>query len=242
MKSNFIMNMNAMFSLRAGLLLSTCLLLSHVASFAQEPEQIKVRFVSFPKSDNPQPVELLIGDGKTIPVDLPTNVISQVYTIKKPAQWTLGKSVTDAKGNPSFQVYGTAPALVGAEQLVLCIRKGKSDSDGFTLVPFAEGPNAFGGGKYIFFNATKIDIACTIGETKLAIKPLDHKLIAPVPIADENNKKLLLVNLFFRKQDEAEPFYSSQWRFSEKARTMVILYHEDDEMRIKMHMIRDYIP
>ena len=106
-------------------------LLAYVASFschAQEVEQVKVRFVSFPKCDDPHPIELLVGEKKTILVELPTNSISNAYTVEKPVNWSLGKTVKDKEGNPSFQSYGTTPLLAAPEQLILVVRNGKADA------------------------------------------------------------------------------------------------------------------
>lgn len=213
-----------------------------LTSFAQEGEKVKVRFVSFPKSADPQPVELLVGDGETILVDLPTNSVSSVYTITKPARWILGKTIVDAEGESTFQTYGTAPALASPEQLIIVIRDGKSDADGLKLVPFDDRTSNFGGGKYIFFNGSKVDIACILGETKFALKPLQHKLVAPKPSDVIDDRNYLYTYLYFRKGEQATPFYSSTWRFSEKARSMVFLYHDTHNQRLRIHTIRDYLP
>lgn len=227
---------------RIALISTGFLLCSLAVAVAQEVEHVKVRFISFPKLQDAKPVELLLGDGKTLPVELPTNSISSTYQIPKPAKWALGKTVVGADGKPSFTVYGSAPALAAAEQVVLVARKGKTDADGFTLIPFAETADGFGGGSYIFFNASKVDIACKLGDTKLVIKPLECKLAAPKPSDVLNQKDLLFVYLYFRKAQEAQPFYSSQWRYSKKVRTMVFLYHDQNSIHLKMHMVRDYVP
>ncbi len=224
-------------------LISKGLLLAILATaVAQEVERVKVRFVSFPKLEDPQPVELLLGDDKTLSVELPTNSISSTYQIPKPAKWVLGKTVVDADGKPSFTVYGSAPALAAAEQVVVVARKGKTDADGFTLIPFADNADGFGGGSCIFYNASKVDIACRLGDTKLVVKPLECKLATPKPSDVLNDKELLFVFLFFRKAQEAQPFYSSQWRYSKKARNMVFLYHDANSIHLKVHIIRDYLP
>lgn len=218
---------------------STVCALVHCA--AQEAEQVKVRFVSFPRSDDPKPVELLVGDKQTIPVDLPTNIISQPHSIRKPSAWTIGKTITDDKGQSTFKVFGTAPAIDATEQIVLCIRKGKTDEEGFTLIPLDGRGNGFGGGKYIFFNASKVDIACKIGDATAVVKPLDHKLVEPKPDEVINEREMLFVYLYFRRETEATPFYSSSWRYSKNARTMVFLFHDNDSTALKLHVIRDYL-
>lgn len=227
---------------RPALLLAATTLCSLVHCAAQEAEQVKVRFVSFPRSDDPKPVELVVGEKQTIPVNLPSNIISPTYSVKKPISWTLGKTVNNDKGEPTFKVYGTAPAPAIAEQLVLVVRNGKTDEEGFRLIPLDGRQNGFGGGKYIFFNASKVDIACEIGEMNFVIKPLEHKLVDPKPNVAKNEREMLFVHLFFRKGGEATPFYSSTWRYNKKARTMVFLYHDNETMGLRLHVIRDYLP
>lgn len=69
----------------------------------------------------------------------------------KPPRWMLGKTVTDAEGKKTFKSYGDTPALAAKEQLILAIRKGKTDEEGFKLIALDYGAQNFGGGKYIFF-------------------------------------------------------------------------------------------
>lgn len=206
---------------------------------AQDLPPVKVRFISFPKIQDPKPVELLTGEGKSILVELPTNSISPSYKIKRPKNWVIGKTGVNAEGKPSFKVYGKTPTLAASEQIVLLLRKGKLDEDGFDMIPFAEGGDHFGGGKYIFFNASKADIAGIVGKTEFAIKPRGYKLIAPQPNEVVRNKKLMHVRIFFRKNEDAVPFYSSAWRYSEKAQNMIFFYHAEGKAQIKMHIIRD---
>lgn len=230
-------------NLRSNLLIAAFLFCALVTCRAQEEPQVKVRFISFPKINEPQPVELIVGENETISVDLPTNVISPVYTVKKTAEWTLGKTTTDDKGEPTFKVYGKAPSLAANEQLILVVRNGKVDDEGFKLIPFDDQIANFGGGKYLFFNASKVDIACSIGDAKVVTKPMSHQLVAPKPDQPtENGRELLFVSLYFRKENEANAFYSSNWRFSKKARTIVIMYHEEEGGSIRIHPIRDYLP
>lgn len=47
---------------------------------------------------------------------------------------------------------------------------------------------------------------------------------------------------FFRKEEEARPFFSSTWPANEKARSMVFFYHDTHNERLRMHTIRNYLP
>ncbi len=210
-------------------------------SHAQEIEQVSLQFVSFPLAENPEPVELIVDKGKTILVDLPTNTLSKEYKVNRNSNWILGKSSTDAEGKPIFETYGSTPSLASNTQIILVTRKGINNSDGLTLAVFDSGSKGFKGGSYLMFNATKLDIAATLGETKIALKPRAHTLVDPTPSKTEGERGYLYTYLFYRKGEEAIPFYTSTWRYSKKARTMVFIYHESVNNRLRTHSIRDYL-
>lgn len=207
-----------------------------------QEKMASVQFVAFPLSADPKPVELLVGEGKTMEVELPSNSLSQSYKVPALASWALGKTVEGPDGKPTFEVYGQTQASASDNQLILVIRKGKEDSEGFDLVAFDSGNKAFGGGKYLFLNGANVDIAGDAGSTKFALKPRNHTLIAPSPSEVKEERQYLYITLFFRKGEEATPFYSSTWRFSEKARTIVFFYHDPHNTRLRTHTIRDYLP
>lgn len=222
----------------------SCVLLSFcfitLSCFSQE-EQVSVQFVAFPKIANAEPVELLIGSGETLSVELPTNSLSPIYKVDRLSQWALGKSTTGDEGEFVFKTYGNAPSLASNNQLILVIRKGPNDADGLELIPMDNQQSAFGGGKYFFMNAAKVDIAVEMGDQKFALKPLQRKLVEPKPSKVEGDRKYLYVYLHFRKGKEAVPFYSSTWRYSDKARSMVFFYHDTHTNQLRTHSIRDYI-
>jgi hypothetical protein len=225
------------------LISSACAAICFVsAASAQDAGKVSLQFVSFPKAADAQELELLMGEGKTLSVELPTNSLSPVYRVDRLSKWVLGKTVADEEGKDTFEVYGQGSASAAAKQLVLVVRSGATNADGLTLTSFDGGTGGFGGGSYLFFNAAKVDIAATLGETKFPLKPLGHKLVHPKPSKSEGNRKYLYTYLYFRKGDEAIPFYSSTWRFSEKARSMVFLYHDKNSGQLRTHSIRDYLP
>ncbi|HKK18033.1 MAG TPA: hypothetical protein VJ952_05055, partial [Opitutales bacterium] len=78
---------------------------------AQENESISLQFVTFPMIMEPEPVELMVGEEKTIPIVIPSNRLSPVYKAKKLNQWVVGKTVEAEDGSPEFKGYGQTPAL-----------------------------------------------------------------------------------------------------------------------------------
>lgn len=210
------------------------------ACFAQE-EKVMLQFVTFPKIINAEPVELLVGEGETIKVELPTNSLSPVYKVNRLSQWALGESSIGADEEFAFDVYGKTASLASSKQLILVIRKGAKVSDGLELILMDNQHSKFGGGMYFFMNAAKVDIAVKIGDKKFALKPRKHTLVQPKPSKVEGKRKYLYTYIAFRKGTKTVPFYESTWRFSKKARSMVFLYHDPHTKQLRTHSIRDYI-
>jgi hypothetical protein len=218
----------------------SCLMMNAV--FAQEAEGgIELQFVSFPKSLDAKPVELLIGEGKTILVELPTNSISQIYKVKPQANWKIGKMVKDDEGKPSFQVYGEAPAIRATKQLILVIRSAKDDADGLKLIPMDYSESNFGGGNYFVMNASGVDIAGAIGTSKFTLQPRKHTLLAPKPTKTVNDRDYCFAKFFYRVEENVQPFFSSTWRFNKAARSMVFFYQNGKTKHLRIHTIRSYV-
>lgn len=221
-----------------------CALIAALPAIAlsQEQDKVTVQFVSFPKSLDTQPVELVVGEGKSIEIELPANRLSKEYEVPRMEKWVLGRSVPSPEGKTVFKSFGEAPALSAKKQLVLVIRGGVKNPDELTLLPFACDQTGFSGGDYLFVNMTKVDIAGEAGSTKFALHPKQNRLVSPEPSEEKDDRKYLYVTMYFRTQEKAKTFYTSTWRFSEKARSMVFFYHEPNNDRLKIHTIRDYLP
>ncbi len=213
---------------------------------AQQAEQVTLRFLSFPKSANPQPVELLVGDGKTIEVQTPTNALSEPYKVPRLSTWSVGKSepAKSPEEKPVFKSYGSATALASDNQLILLIRNGRENSDGMRVIPLDNNTDHFGGGQFFFMNAAKVDIAGMLGGTRFVLKPGKHAIIEPKETRQGQGAegKLFFTEFYFRKETEARPFFSSSWPANNKARSMVFFYHDTHNERLRMHTIRDYLP
>jgi hypothetical protein len=216
--------------------------LSLLPCSAQEGGEVTLQFLSFPKALDPQPVELLLGEGKTLEVNIPTNELSKPYKVTRLASWAVGESATGEDGKPAFKVFGQAPALASPKQLILLVRKGATNADGMEVIPIDNRVENFGGGKFLFMNAAKIDIAGEIGGEKFAIEPGKHVVVRPMTGKTENGKKLVHTSLYFRKGEEAKPFFSSVWPLSEKVRSLIFFYHDPETKSLRLHTIRDFLP
>lgn len=235
----FIHYMKSPFPILLCLNLLLCVVGLSLSTHAQEPT-VNLRFVSFPKAANAELIELLIGENKTIEVEIPTNSISEAYQVPALSTWSLGKTTTNEEGKTIFQVFGKTQSNESADQLILVIRKGSNDADGLDLTAIKNSNEGFSGGKYIVMNASSVDIAGAIGTGKFALKPSKYNLISPKPTKIQDDRKYCFAQFFFRKNEELEPFFSSTWRFNEKARSMIFIYHDPKTKQLSVHTIRSY--
>jgi len=223
------------FSLTIAAIIFSAMILS-----AQEKE-VSVQFVSFPISNDSEPIELLIGEEKSMAVGLPTTNLSPVYKVPAMSQWVLGKMEVGEKGQKNFKAYGKAASTGTGIQLILVIKKGKTFADGLELNPIKYDPSDFAGGDFFMMNTTKVDIGIEMGATKVGLKPDTFKLVKPEASKEVNGNKQLFIKVYFRNEDKMKPFYSSTWRLNDKARSLVFFYHDPDSLRIRTHTIRNYL-
>lgn len=217
-------------------LVTACLLPAFPRAAAQEAS-VTLRFLSFPIVEEPVPVELAIGEGRTLKVEIPGNELSPPYKVRKQAAWLFGETVQGKDDKPAFTVFGQAPALASDDQLILLMRKGNTNADGFEVIPVNGVKTAFGAGKFLFVNAAKVDIAGVIGTSKFVIKPGKHALVHP---KGEDNKAVGQVELFFNMDNQARPFFTSMWPLGDAARSLVFFYHDPESNRLRLHTIRDF--
>jgi hypothetical protein len=188
---------------------------------------------------SPEPIELSIGKGKTIEVEIPSNALSKVYNVKRPENWIFGESTTNEKDEPIFNAFGQVKALSSPEQLILLIREGKKNSDGFEVIALDNQVSKFGGGKFLFMNMAKVDIAGIIGKQKFAIKPNKFTIVKPEP--EKANARVCHVRLFYTKKNKAKPFFSSKWPISIGSRGFIFFYHDPKTKQLRYHSIRDFL-
>ena len=225
--------------------ISRCFLLLCLAVFAasahgQSPS-VKLRFVSFPKPVDYEPIELRIGDNKTMVVEMPSNSMSKIYTVPARTNWALGKTTTDQEGRSIFQTYGQAASAGPGDQLILVLRQGANDADGLKLIPLKYDDQGFGGGTYLLMNSTRVEIAGMIGTGKFMLKPGQHKLLAPEPTKTSQDRKYCYAKIFFRHKQEVQPFFSATWRFNKSARSIVFFYHDPKTKQLRLHTIRSFL-
>lgn len=205
---------------------------------AQEAAKISLRFLSFPKAIDPVKLELQVSEGKTIKIAAPSNEFSPPADVVSTGVWSVGETVEGPDGKPVFKEYGRTKAVDSPQQMLLLVRKGKADADGFELLALDGRVDGFGGGKFLFINAAKVDIAGVVGSEKFVVKPGKHSIIKPK--GEAVNNKLVHTTLYYRKDDQPKPFFSSNWPLSDAARSLIFIYHDPDTRRLRLHSIRDF--
>ena len=210
--------------------------ISTIAS-AQE-QKVALRFLSFPQQDPAVPVELLLGENKTIKVDTPGHELSQRYIVPALSSIVVGKTTTDKEGKPFFQIYGQAKSIAAPEQIILLIRKGQQNSDGFVVLPIGADLKDFGGASFLFINASKLRIGGLVGDQKLDISPGQLKTLNPKANFDGD---ICQVTLSYLKEDTVKTFFDTRWPANKKVRSLVIFYQDPETGRLGLAPIMDII-
>jgi hypothetical protein len=190
---------------------------------AQSQEKIELQFLVLPKQIKPQPVELLVGEGKTIEVETPGNELSATYKVPRLSSIVVGETTQNDEGEPVFEVYGKANSIGASKQIILLIRKGKDNSDGFVVLPLDGELANFRGGSFLFINASKLNIAGVIGDKKFGLKPGKRQLLKPEP---NHENGICQVTLAYQKKEKWKRFYDTRWPANKKYRSL-IFFHQD---------------
>lgn len=241
MKFKTIMRLLRINSLLSGALIA--LLISPLPVEAQDGElsEIQLQFISFPKAAEPQEVELYLGEGESMEIEIPTNRISRSYVVKPMKRLVLGESTEDAEGNYVFNPYGQAASLNIQKQLILVLRKNRQDNNEFVLMPMPNTDLNFGGGSFFFMNATQLEIAGILSDKKFVLKPGKFTVVKPSPSKTKGVYQYCKTELLYRKGEEVRSFFNTNWRLNDDARSLIFLYQDPNTQHIRLHTIRDYL-
>lgn len=218
--------------------IAACLTLLLLPCAAQDAAKIRVRFLSFPASLEPVKIELRISEVKSVEIIAPSNEFSQPLEVESTGVWSVGETVANPEGKAIFVEYGRTMAPASPQQMLLLIRKGAKNSDGFDLIALDERKDGFGFGEFLFLNIATVDIAGTVGEEKFVVKPNKHMILKPKTNGEKQTAHAIF---YFRKDDEARPFFSSRWPVNARARSMIFFYHDPETRNLRMHTVRDFL-
>jgi hypothetical protein len=207
-------------------------------SRAQAQGDLSLQFLSFPQQISPAPVELLIGEGRTMPIEIPGNEFSPVYKIKRPNSIVVGMTAKNEKGEPVFQILGKAPPLASSKQIILLLRKGETNSDGFMMLPIDGSLSEFPGGNYLFINVAKLSIGGKIGDKIFKLQPGEKELLKPAATHEGGGCQ---VTLTYQKDEEWKIFYDTRWSVNKRYRSLVFFYQDPESGSLGVAPILDIL-
>lgn len=211
-----------------------------LSPLAQAQENMTLQFLAFPQKPEAEFVELLVGDKKTIKVATPGNELSQSYKVPALSSISVGAMEKNDKGETVFKSYGSARSLACPKQIVLLIRKGDAQSDGFAVLPIDAGEANFKAASYMFINASALAVAATVGDQKLALKPGKTQMIKPSP---DHANGMCQVTFFYQKEDEEwKKIYDTRWPSNDKFRSIVFFYQDPKTGGLSIAPIVDVMP
>lgn len=206
-----------------------------------ETGKVDLRFIAFPKATISESIELRVGENETIDIRLPYRSPSQGYKVPAMANWTLGKTTRADGEDPVFQSFGSSPSTGTKQQLVIVLRKGKTNAEGLEMIVVDYSDSGFGGGDYFMINSSRVPIAGLIGEVKFVLQPRQNKILAPEPSKTKDGHDYCHVKVYYRSKNEVQPFFSSTWRFNEEARSMVFFFHDPNTGQLRLHTTRSFV-
>jgi hypothetical protein len=201
---------------------------------------VKMQFMTFPMTMEPLRVELLVGEGKTLELFVPSNELGPVVEVPPMASLVFGETVLNEEQKPEFKVYGRGKPVAAPKQLVLLLRRGPDMAGGFEVRAVSNDVQAFAGGKLLFVNAASIDIAGRIGgQNAFALKPGAQTILKPKL---EANGRLAHVEFFYNQEGKPVPFFSSMWPVANEYRGLIFFYHDPKNAnKIQFHSFRDFL-
>lgn len=198
-----------------------------------------LQFLAFPKTLRPEPVELIVGKDQTMEVQTPGNELSPTYVVPPLESIVVGKTIVNEEGESVFEVYGKAKSLGTSKQIILLMRKGKENSEGFVVIPINGELGEFGGGSYLFINASGLNVGGVIGDSKFGLKPGQRQLLNPKPDFDD---EICQVTLSYQREDKWKTFKDTRWSANEGYRSLVFFYQNPENGRLGVAPIVDILP
>jgi hypothetical protein len=221
------------------LLLIAGYFLSSLPSTAQEEGKVALQFLAFPKQLRPQPVELVVGENKTIEIQTPGNELSPTYEMPRTGTIEVGKTVENEAGEKVFQLYGRSKMISASNQIVLLLRKGEKNSDGFVILPIDGELSEFNGGSYIFINASKINIAGKIGDKRFSLGPGKREMVQPNA---SHPGGACQVTLAYQREDKWKVFKDTRWTANKRYRSLIFFHQDPVSQRLSVSPIIDMLP
>lgn len=216
-------------------LLLSALALGPLARAQSGEATVELRVLAFPRVEEERPIEILAGES-TLEISPPSNRLSE--PVKAPAQatWNVGHQAIDDQGQSRFESLGKGRAGKSPRQILILLRKGPKNEDGFRVLAFDDGPGHFKERQVFFLNLAHEPIAGDVGDVKFALKPAQHTVITPKANQGEN---LCHASLLRQDGEKWRPFMTSNWPLRDGTRGLILVYNDPATSKIRMHTIRD---
>lgn len=206
---------------------------------ATAQETMSLQFLAIPRQIRPEPVEVVIGQNETIQVHTPGNELSQPYQVPKMDSIVLGKSSADEDGAAKFDVYGRARLLDERKQIILLLRRGPTNEDGFSVIPISGEMKDFKGGSYFLLNASPTKIAGQIGDKRFEIEPGNKIMINPSATHEGGAAQTTFA---YKRDDEWKVFRDTRWSVNPAYRSMVFFFQNPSTSKLAVTPVVDMLP
>ncbi len=204
-----------------------------------QDKKISLQFLAIPKKTRPEPIELVVGEGKTIEVQTPGNELSPDYEVPSLSTIVVGKTILNEEGEPEFLVYGKANSIGTSKQIILLLRKGRENSDGFIVLPINGELTNFTGGSYLFFNASNLNVGGVIGDKKFALKPGQRSLLKPAP---DHDNGICQVTLSYQRDEDWKTFKDTRWPTNKRYRSLIFFHRSVNSGRLTVSPVVEMLP
>ncbi|MGA0899169.1 MAG: hypothetical protein ACO3SO_02050 [Luteolibacter sp.] len=206
---------------------------------AQAP-MVELKFITFPQSQEPLEMELVVSEDKTLKLEIPSNELSETYRVPRLSKLVFGESEVDDEGKFKFNIFGQGAMASGKKQIVLILRKGKELSAGFQVRALSSDTDAFGGGKFLFLNATSKPISGIAGKQRFALKSGNHSILKPV--AEREDRLTFVEFYYFDQEQQPVNFFKSWWPVDKNTRGLIFFYQDPmRDNKITFHSYRDFL-
>ena len=196
--------------------------------------EVVIKVLCFPRSEEKSTIEMLVGKKEVMEIPLQAHEFTLPKKVARRATWKFGKSRVNAKGEFRFETLATVTPLASDKQLLLFMRRGQKNNDGFVVVPI--NPATVDGRSYLFFNLTHRPIAGLVGGKKFHLASGQRVVVEPESNRGEN---LCFASLRYQRDKKWRPFFSSNWRLREKCRSLVFVYHPPGQKTPRIHSVID---
>lgn len=150
---------------------------------------------------------------------------------------------TDKDGNPLFEQIATYDWENGDEQVCLLflprslVEAEAQSSQKYTIERIDMSTKSFESGHSKIINLTPLDTLVRAGEHEIAVEPWDRAEISK--IEELTGIKMAQITISYFKEDTEQVAYQSRVRYTESARTLILIYTDSRNGRTTTRIISD---